>query len=54
MNISQCLIAKNEEKNIGKCLGHLKNIVDEQIVIDTGSTDKTIEIAKSIIYDKRQ
>ena len=48
MYISQCLIAKNEEKNIGYCLEHLKSVVDEQIVIDTCSTDRTIEIAKSL------
>lgn len=46
MYISQCLIAKNEENNIEYCLNHLKDIVDEQIVVDTGSTDKTVEIAK--------
>ncbi len=48
MRISQCLIVKNEEKNIGHCLSHLKDIVDEQIVVDTGSTDRTVEIAKEM------
>lgn len=48
MYISQCLIAKNEEDNIEHCLSHLKSVVDEQIVIDTGSTDRTVEIAESI------
>ncbi|WP_326910420.1 glycosyltransferase [Sedimentibacter sp. MB31-C6] len=46
MYISQCLIAKNEENNIEYCLNHLKDIVDEQIVVDTGSTDRTVEKAK--------
>lgn len=48
MYISQCLIVKNEEKNIEHCLTHLKSVVDEQIVIDTGSTDRTVEIAKKL------
>jgi len=40
------MITKNEEKNIEKCIKSYKNIVNEIIVVDTGSTDKTIEIAK--------
>ncbi|MGL6106768.1 FkbM family methyltransferase [Romboutsia sp.] len=46
--ISACLIVKNEEKHIKRCLDSIKDIVDEIIVVDTGSTDKTIEIAKEI------
>ncbi len=48
MRISQCLITKNEEKNIEHCLSHLKSVVDEQIVVDTGSTDATVEIAERL------
>ena len=44
--LSVCIITKNEEKNIGDCLASLKNIANEIIVVDTGSTDRTIEIAK--------
>lgn len=44
--ISLCMITKNEEKNIRTCLESVKNYVDEIIIVDTGSTDKTIEIAK--------
>lgn len=47
MEISACIIAKNEEKNIARCLDSIKSFVDEIIVVDTGSTDSTIEIAKS-------
>lgn len=45
--LSVCLIIKNEEKNIGRCLNSVKDIADEIIVVDTGSTDNSIEIAKS-------
>jgi tetratricopeptide (TPR) repeat protein len=44
--ISACLIVKNEEKHIGKCIDELKKFVTEIIVNDTGSTDNTIEILK--------
>ena len=44
--ISLCMIVKNEESCLGKCLDSLKGIVDEMIVVDTGSTDNTINIAK--------
>lgn len=40
------MIVKNEEKNIYACLKSASDIVDEIIIVDTGSTDKTIEIAK--------
>lgn len=46
VTISLCMIVKNEEDCLGKCLDSLKGIVDEMIVVDTGSTDDTIRIAK--------
>nr|WP_319487278.1 glycosyltransferase [uncultured Caproiciproducens sp.] len=45
-NVSLCMIVKNEEKFIEKCLTSVQDIVNEIIVVDTGSTDKTVEIAK--------
>ena len=48
MKLSQCMIVKNEEKNIVRALSWGKGIVCEQIVVDTGSTDKTMEIAKKM------
>jgi len=45
--ISLCMIAKNEEKNIPTSIGTIKDCVDEIILVDTGSTDNTVEIAKS-------
>ena len=43
--ISVCIISKNEEKHIGECLKRLKPYGFEIIVTDTGSTDRTKEIA---------
>ena len=45
MTISVCMIVKNEEKNLAACLECLKKIADEIIIVDTGSTDGTKEIA---------
>ncbi len=44
--ISLSMIVKNEEKNLGDCLESVKGIVDEIVMVDTGSTDNTKEIAK--------
>ena len=41
ISISLCMILKNEEDVIGRCLDCVKDIVDEIIIVDTGSTDKT-------------
>jgi glycosyltransferase involved in cell wall biosynthesis len=46
MKISACLIVKNEEENLQRCLESIKELVDEIVIVDTGSTDKTIEIAE--------
>jgi glycosyltransferase involved in cell wall biosynthesis len=40
------MIVKNEEKNIERALSWGKGVVYEQIVVDTGSTDRTVEIAE--------
>ena len=44
--LSLCMIVKNEEENLGKCLSLARPHVDEIVVVDTGSTDRTIEIAR--------
>ena len=48
VRLSQCMIVKNEEKNIERALSWGKDIMYEQIVVDTGSTDRTVEIAKGM------
>lgn len=48
IKISQCMIVKNEEKNIERALSWGKGIVAEQIVVDTGSTDRTVELAENL------
>lgn len=54
MKISLAMIVKNEEENLNSCLKSIHKIVDEIIMVDTGSTDNTKEIALKYtnkIYD---
>jgi len=46
MNLSLCMIVKNEEVALPRCLTSVKAVVDEIVVLDTGSTDRTQEIAQ--------
>ena len=48
MRLSLCMIVKDEEKNLPRCLKHIKNVVDEIIIVDTGSKDRTPLIAKEL------
>ena len=45
--ISLCMIVKNEERFLEECLASVKDVVDEINVVDTGSSDRTVEIARS-------
>lgn len=54
ITISACMIVKNEQEVLARCLDSLSGIYDELIIIDTGSTDLTKEIAKKYtdhVYD---
>lgn len=52
--ISLCIIARNEESVLGRCLDSVADLVDEIILVDTGSTDRTKAAAAEYaakIYD---
>lgn len=52
--LSVAMIVKNEEQHLAKTLESLKNIYDQLVIVDTGSTDKTKDIAKEFnaeVYD---
>lgn len=52
--LSLAMIAKNEEQYLDRCLKSVSTLVDEMIVVDTGSTDRTREIARdngAVVYD---
>ncbi|WP_079478174.1 sulfotransferase [Halobacillus salinus] len=54
MKISACIITKDEAKNIETCIKSMQSVVIEVILVDTGSTDNTVEIAKNLgaqVYD---
>jgi glycosyltransferase involved in cell wall biosynthesis/predicted Zn-dependent protease len=44
--LSVCLIVRNEEKFVGQCLKSVQGLASQIVVVDTGSTDRTIEIAR--------
>lgn len=40
-SISLCMIVKNEERNLPRCLDSVQDLVDEIVIVDTGSSDAT-------------
>lgn len=54
ISISLCMIVKNEEKVLARCLDSIADLMDEIVIVDTGSEDRTKEIASCYtkkIYD---
>ena len=45
ITISLCMIVRNEAKNLSRCLDSVRDLVEEIVIVDTGSTDETKEIA---------
>ncbi len=46
VSVTLCMIVKNEEENLSRCLRSARRWVDQMVVVDTGSTDRTVEIAR--------
>jgi glycosyltransferase involved in cell wall biosynthesis len=56
VRVSASLIVRDEERYLDACLSHLKGKVDEIVIIDTGSVDRSIEIASAhgaLVYEER-
>lgn len=54
VTISLCMIVKNEEQVLARCLDSIADLMDEIVIVDTGSSDQTKEIARRYtdkIYD---
>lgn len=47
MSISLCMIVKDEEPMLARCLESIKHLADEMVIVDTGSTDRTQDIARA-------
>ncbi|MEH1959912.1 MAG: tetratricopeptide repeat protein [Nostoc sp.] len=48
MKLSLCMIVKNEAATLPKCLNSVRKVVDEMVVLDTGSIDRTPNIAQQL------
>lgn len=46
-SLSLCMIVRDEEQNLARCLESVRGVVDETIIVDTGSLDATCDIARS-------
>lgn len=51
VDLTAIILTKDEEKNIGKCIRSIKNFAKRIVVVDSGSTDKTVAIAKKLGAD---
>lgn len=47
MDLSLCMIVRDEEAQLSRCLESVKGVVDEIVIVDTGSTDRSVEIAQT-------
>lgn len=49
MSLSICIITKNAERDIARCLASVLPVADQVVLVDTGSTDKTVEVARNFV-----
>ena len=47
MKLSACVIVKNEVANLPRWLSCMSKVADEMIVVDTGSVDDTVQLARA-------
>jgi tetratricopeptide (TPR) repeat protein len=47
VQISLCMIVRDEEQDLPRCLASVRGVVDEICILDTGSTDSTVELARA-------
>jgi glycosyltransferase involved in cell wall biosynthesis len=47
-SVSLTMIVRDEATNLGPCLAPVRGLVDEVVVVDTGSRDETVEVAKAL------
>lgn len=52
MKLTACMMVKNESRLLPQCLRSIVDVVDEIVVVDTGSTDNTVHIAKDVFGAK--
>ncbi|MBU8915090.1 glycosyltransferase family 2 protein [Bacillus sp. FJAT-29953] len=50
-DITAVVLTKNESRNISNCINSIKTLVDRVVVVDSGSTDNTVEIARNLGAD---
>lgn len=50
VDLTAIILTKNEEKNIEKCLESIKGFVKRAVIVDSGSTDKTLEVARKFDF----
>lgn len=48
IDLSVCMIVKDEEADIRACIESVREVADEIVILDTGSTDRTVEIARGM------
>ncbi|RJX19438.1 MAG: glycosyltransferase [Ammonifex sp.] len=46
ISVSLCLITRNEERRVASCIDSVRHLVQEIIVVDTGSSDRTVELVR--------